>query len=371
MGSTIGRAYTSTRSPTAVRSIYPAISLAERRAARHQASAAAVACKALLKAVGSLPAGWRSGPDGSPGMDPGTYENFSLAPEVGIAYIEEHLPNSAVQYEAWFREHAKADKATIDACTTRRYFATNQDERGAPERAELGITDASVRLNTVLNDLVDWKAVHEQVVRARDGQGVILAYKGKTPKIAASAFIAPTAVIIGDVEIGEEASIWFGVVVRGDNGPIRIGARANVQDNSVIHVGQKVRLTVIEEGVTVGHCAAMEDCVIGAGAVIGTGAVILNGAKIGSQTLIAAGSVVAQDAEIPPRVLAAGSPCGRPKAARWRCRQVGRAHRRRVRQALAHVHALACAAESSRSRSPHARPRVRGERSRRRCRTCA
>lgn len=137
---------------------------------------------------------------------------------------------------------------------------------------------------------------------------MILEYQGKRPKIAASAFIAPNAVIIGDVEIGEEASIWFGVVVRGDNGPIRIGARANVQDNSVIHVGQKVRLTVLEEDVTVGHCAAMEDCVVGAGSVIGTGAVILNGAKIGSQTLIAAGSVVAQNAEIPDRVLAAGAP---------------------------------------------------------------
>jgi hypothetical protein len=118
--------------------------------------------KALLKAVGSLPAGWRSGPDGSPGMDPGTYDDFSLAPEVGIAYIEQHLPNY-VQYEAWFREHAKVDIATIDAHNAR-VFRDKPDERGAPERAELGITDSSVRLNTVLNDLTDWKAVHDQVV---------------------------------------------------------------------------------------------------------------------------------------------------------------------------------------------------------------
>lgn len=117
--------------------------------------------KALLKAVGSLPAGWRSGPDGMPGMDPSTYEDFSLAPETGIAYIEEHLPDY-VQYEAWFRTHAKADQATIDAHNAK-IFRDKPDERGAPERVELGITDPSVRLNTVLNDLVDWKALHEQV----------------------------------------------------------------------------------------------------------------------------------------------------------------------------------------------------------------
>ncbi len=67
---------------------------------------------------------------------------------------------------------------------------------------------------------------------------MIIEYRGKRPKVAASAFIAPTAVLIGDVEVGEEASIWFGTVVRGDNGPIRIGARANVQDNAVIHVSE-------------------------------------------------------------------------------------------------------------------------------------
>lgn len=113
--------------------------------------------------------------------------------------------------------------------------------------------------------------------------------------------------LIGDVEIGEEASVWFGAVIRADNGPIRIGARTNVQDNCVIHVSEGSQ-TIIGESVTIGHCAVMEDCVIGDGALIGSNAVVLNYAKIGKRTLIAAGSVVPSGAEIPPEVMAAGAP---------------------------------------------------------------
>jgi carbonic anhydrase/acetyltransferase-like protein (isoleucine patch superfamily) len=136
---------------------------------------------------------------------------------------------------------------------------------------------------------------------------MIIEYRGKRPKVASSAFVAPTAVLIGDVEIGEEASIWFGAVIRGDNGPIRIRARANVQDNSVVHVSENCT-TVIEEDVTVGHCAILEDCHIGRGALIGSNAVVLNGAVVGEYSLIAAGAVVAANANIPPRVVAAGQP---------------------------------------------------------------
>jgi carbonic anhydrase/acetyltransferase-like protein (isoleucine patch superfamily) len=136
---------------------------------------------------------------------------------------------------------------------------------------------------------------------------MIIEYRGKRPKVAASAFVAPTAVLIGDVEIGEEASVWFGTVIRGDNGPIRIHARANVQDNSVVHVSENNE-TVIEEGATVGHCAILEDCRVGRGALIGTNAVILNGATIGEYSLVAAGSVVGANAQIPARVVVAGSP---------------------------------------------------------------
>jgi carbonic anhydrase/acetyltransferase-like protein (isoleucine patch superfamily) len=136
---------------------------------------------------------------------------------------------------------------------------------------------------------------------------MIIEYRGKRPKIAASAFVAPTAVLIGDVEVGEEASIWFGAVIRGDNGPIRIGARSNVQDNSVLHVSEHCE-TVLEEDVTVGHCAILEDCRIARGALVGSNAVVLNGAHVGEQSLVAAGSVVAANAKVPPRVVVAGSP---------------------------------------------------------------
>jgi carbonic anhydrase/acetyltransferase-like protein (isoleucine patch superfamily) len=143
--------------------------------------------------------------------------------------------------------------------------------------------------------------------RLRRGARVFIEYNGKSPQVHHSAFVAPTAVLIGDVEVGEQASIWFGVVLRGDNGPIRIGARANVQDNSVVHVSENCQ-TVIGDDVTVGHCATLEDCTIEAGALIGTNAVVLNGAVVGRRSLVAAGSVVGVNAVIPPESVAAGAP---------------------------------------------------------------
>ena len=136
---------------------------------------------------------------------------------------------------------------------------------------------------------------------------MFIEFKGKTPRVHPTAFVAPTAVLIGDVEVGAEASIWFGAVIRADNGPIRIGARSNVQDNAVVHVSENNR-TIIGEGVTIGHSAAMEDCTIEDGALIGTNAVILNGASVGRRSLVAAGSVVPSGAKIPAEVLAAGAP---------------------------------------------------------------
>jgi len=136
---------------------------------------------------------------------------------------------------------------------------------------------------------------------------MFIEYRGKSPKVDPSAFVAPTAVLIGDVEVGPESSIWFGAVLRGDNGPIRVGARTSIQDNCVVHVGDR-KLTLIGNDVTVGHCAVMEDCDIKDHALIGSNAVLLNGSVIGEGALIAAGSVVGQDSEIPARVLAAGAP---------------------------------------------------------------
>jgi carbonic anhydrase/acetyltransferase-like protein (isoleucine patch superfamily) len=136
---------------------------------------------------------------------------------------------------------------------------------------------------------------------------MFIEYKGKSPRVHPSAFVAPTAVLIGDVEIGEEASIWFGTVIRGDNGLIRVGARANVQDNAVLHVSENSR-TIVGDDVTIGHCAILEDCVIEDGALIGSNAVILNGATVGRRSLIGAGSVVIANAQIPPESVAAGAP---------------------------------------------------------------
>ncbi|MGC1381179.1 MAG: gamma carbonic anhydrase family protein [Candidatus Baltobacteraceae bacterium] len=142
---------------------------------------------------------------------------------------------------------------------------------------------------------------------------MIIEYRGKRPKIAPSAFVAPTAVLIGDVEVGPESSIWFGTVLRGDNGPIRVGARTSVQDNAVVHVSERGG-TFIGDDVTVGHCAVMEDCKIERFALIGSNATLLNGCTIGEGALIAAGSVVGQGAEIPARVVAAGAPAKVKKA---------------------------------------------------------
>ncbi len=136
---------------------------------------------------------------------------------------------------------------------------------------------------------------------------MIIEYKGKTPKVASSAFIAPTAVLIGDVEIGEGSSIWFGTVIRGDNGPIRVGNRTSVQDNSVLHVSHGAT-TIVGDDCTIGHCVILEDCTIENGALVGSNAVVLNGAKVGTKSLIAAGSVVAANDTIPPLVVAAGAP---------------------------------------------------------------
>jgi len=136
---------------------------------------------------------------------------------------------------------------------------------------------------------------------------MLIPFRGKQPRVDPTAFIAPTAVLIGDVEIGAESSVWFGAVLRGDNGPIRIGARTSVQDNAVVHVSEH-GATLIGDDVTIGHAAVMEDCDVKRYALIGSNATLLNGCSIGEGALIAAGSVVGERAEIPPRVVAAGAP---------------------------------------------------------------
>ncbi|MGA8535607.1 MAG: gamma carbonic anhydrase family protein [Candidatus Tumulicola sp.] len=142
---------------------------------------------------------------------------------------------------------------------------------------------------------------------------MLIPFGGKQPKIDPSAFVAPTAVLIGDVEIGPQSSVWFGAVLRGDNGPIRVGARTSIQDNAVVHVSEH-GATLIGDDVTIGHCAVMEDCDIKPHALIGSNATLLNGCTIGEGALIAAGSVVGERADIPARVMAAGAPAKVKKA---------------------------------------------------------
>jgi carbonic anhydrase/acetyltransferase-like protein (isoleucine patch superfamily) len=139
--------------------------------------------------------------------------------------------------------------------------------------------------------------------------GVVLPLNGKTPQVAEDAFIAPTAVLVGDVRIGSGASVWFGAVLRGDDPdhPIVVGPEANVQDGAIIHVGHWGP-TVIGARVTVGHGAVMECCEIGEGSLIGMRAVVLQNATIGRECLVAAGSVLLEGAEIPDRSLVAGVP---------------------------------------------------------------
>lgn len=144
-------------------------------------------------------------------------------------------------------------------------------------------------------------------------KATVLAFEDKAPKVAESAFLAPTAVLIGDVEIGENASVWFGVVLRGDLGPIRVGADSNVQDNVVIHAETEGG-TVLEERVSVGHGAILHDAYVERNSMIGIGAILLEGCRIGSGSLVAAGSVVREGFHLPDRTLAVGVPAAAKRA---------------------------------------------------------
>ena len=137
---------------------------------------------------------------------------------------------------------------------------------------------------------------------------IIRSYRDRSPKIDRAAWIAPGAVIVGDVELGRDVSIWYGVVLRGDVHEIRIGARTNIQDGSILHVSAGRFGVYLGEEVTVGHRAVVHGCRVGDGALIGIGAVVLDGATIGAGALVAAGSVVTPGADVPAGMLAVGVP---------------------------------------------------------------
>lgn len=137
---------------------------------------------------------------------------------------------------------------------------------------------------------------------------MLKAFLGVQPQIDETAYVAENAVVIGDVTIGANSSVWFGCVLRGDVNHIRIGARTNVQDLSVIHVSSQGHPTILEDEVTVGHNVTLHACHVETGSLIGIGAIVLDGARIGRESLIAAGSLVTPGTQIPPRSLVMGSP---------------------------------------------------------------
>lgn len=137
---------------------------------------------------------------------------------------------------------------------------------------------------------------------------MIKPFRGIMPKIHETVFIADDAVVIGDVEIGAESSVWYGSVLRGDVNYIRIGARTNIQDATVIHVSSKTHPTVLEDEVTLGHRVTLHGCYIETGCLIGIGSIILDGVRVGKNSLVAAGSLLTPNTQIPPRSLVMGSP---------------------------------------------------------------
>lgn len=147
------------------------------------------------------------------------------------------------------------------------------------------------------------------------------AYKGKSPRVHPTAFVAPTAVLIGDVVLHEGSSVWFGTVLRGDMARIEIGARSNVQDNSTIHTDED-EPTIVGTDVTIGHNALVHSSVIENNVLIGQAAVLVGGCLIGTGTIVGAGAVVGLKMQVPPRSLAVGVPAKviretKPADERW------------------------------------------------------
>ena len=133
-------------------------------------------------------------------------------------------------------------------------------------------------------------------------------YRAQMPRVHTSAFIDDSAQVIGDVEIGEESSVWMCVVMRGDVNHIRIGARTNIQDGTIVHVMKDTHPTIIGNDVTVGHAAVVHGCTIEDRCLIGMGAILLNGVVVGTGSIVAAGTLLPEGTVVPPRSLVMGAP---------------------------------------------------------------
>jgi carbonic anhydrase/acetyltransferase-like protein (isoleucine patch superfamily) len=139
-------------------------------------------------------------------------------------------------------------------------------------------------------------------------QGLILGFEGQTPRIDPSAWVAPTAVVLGDVEIGAQSSVWFQCVLRGDTNFIRVGARTNIQDGSILHVNRETFACILGNDVTVGHGAIVHACTVEDGGFVGMGATVLDGAVIEAGGVLAAGALLPPGKRIGRHELWTGSP---------------------------------------------------------------
>jgi carbonic anhydrase/acetyltransferase-like protein (isoleucine patch superfamily) len=136
---------------------------------------------------------------------------------------------------------------------------------------------------------------------------MMISYKGVPPSVHESVFVAPGAYIIGNVQIGKESTVWFNAVLRGDDGPIIVGERCSIQDNSTIHLYEPYPV-IIEDDVTVGHNVILHGCKIGKRSIIGMGSTLLDNVEVGEECIIGANTLLAGGIKIPPRSLVLGSP---------------------------------------------------------------
>jgi gamma-carbonic anhydrase len=136
----------------------------------------------------------------------------------------------------------------------------------------------------------------------------VLPFQDHQPKLGERVFVAPGAFVVGDVELGDDASVWFGTVVRGDVNFVRIGARSNLQDGVIVHVSHQTHPTILGEGVVVGHQAVLHGCTVEDGALVGIGARVLDGAVVEAGAQVAAGAVVTPGHRVPAGHLALGIP---------------------------------------------------------------
>jgi carbonic anhydrase/acetyltransferase-like protein (isoleucine patch superfamily) len=133
-------------------------------------------------------------------------------------------------------------------------------------------------------------------------------FRGKSPRVHPSCFVEDSAQVVGDVELGEDSSVWFNTVIRGDVNPIRIGKRTNLQDLTMVHVTSQKHSTTVGDDVTVGHHVVLHGCTVGNRVLVGMGAILMDGVEVGDDCIIGAGALLTPGTQVPPGSLVVGSP---------------------------------------------------------------